>query len=89
MNAARSFWAGDGGGKVWGCRVRRKQGEILIRAFVPRKLSARSGLLDGEVEFGCLLQSCNWAGVGKSWGKISYADARPVVECWGGEVRSV
>jgi hypothetical protein len=55
MNAARSFWAGDGGGKVWGCRVRRKQGEILIRAFVPRKLSARRGLLDGEVEFCCLL----------------------------------
>jgi len=66
---------------VWGCRVRRKQGEILIRAFVPRKLSARSGLLDGEAEFGCLPQSCNWAGVGKSWGKILYADASPVVEC--------
>jgi hypothetical protein len=69
--------------------VRRKQGEILIRAFVPRKLSARSGLLDGEVKFGCLVQSCNWAGVGKSWGKVLYADARPVVECWGGQVRSV
>ena len=69
--------------------MRRKQGEILIRAFVPRKLSARRGLLDGEVEFGCLLQSGNWAGVRKSWGKILYADARPVVECWGGEVRSV
>ena len=66
MNAARSFWAEDGEGKVWGCRVRRKQGEMLIRAFVPRKLSARRGLLNGEVEFGCLLQSCNWAGVGKS-----------------------
>jgi hypothetical protein len=55
MKEARSFWAGDRRGKVWGCRVRRKQGEILIRAFVPRKLSARSGLLDCEVEFGWLL----------------------------------
>ena len=89
MKAARSFWAGDGRGKVWGCRVRRKQEEILIRAFVPRKLSARSGLLDGEVEFGWLPQSCKWAGVGKSWGKVLYADARLVVECCGGEVRSV
>jgi hypothetical protein len=69
--------------------VRRKEGEILIRAFVPWKLSARSGLLDEEVEFGLLLQWCNWAGVGKSWGKVWYADARRVVECWGGEVRSV
>jgi hypothetical protein len=41
-----------------GVGVRRKHGEILIRAFVPRKLSARSGLLYGEVEFGWLLQSC-------------------------------
>ena len=43
----------------------------MIRAFVPRKLSARSGLLDDEVEFGWLLRSCKWAGVGKNWGKVS------------------
>jgi hypothetical protein len=66
--------------------VRRKQAETLIRAFVPRKLRARSGLKG--VLFGWAL-SYNWAGVGKSWGRLLYADERRVARCWGGVVRSV
>jgi hypothetical protein len=65
-------------GKVCGWR---KHGEMLIKAFVPRKLRATSGFVDGEFVLDSRVL-CNLAGVGKSWGGLLY------VECCGGMVRS-
>jgi hypothetical protein len=74
-------------GKVCGWRVRRKHGEMLIKAFVPRKLRAASGFVDGEFVLDSRVL-CNSVGVGKSWGRLLYVDVRLVVECCGGMVRS-
>lgn len=68
-------------GKVCGWRVRRKHEEMLI------KTRATSRFVDGEFVHDSRVL-CDSAGVGKSWGRLLYVDARPVAECCGGMVGS-